>query len=145
VNFGEPPFHSNWPPLGARDSRRSRLRIPLVGVGSPPPVRSVSVRLPGALWAQIPRSSSSWVSVSLDVRSVIPETHQACGTNWHAGLVGVQLLKEFAHIPTEVECASEFRYRNAPIEKNTLLAITQSSETADTRIEGPRSSCASPA
>jgi glucosamine--fructose-6-phosphate aminotransferase (isomerizing) len=47
--------------------------------------------------------------------------------------VGEYLFEEFAHIPTEVEYASEFRYRNAPIEKNTLvLAITQSGETADT-------------
>ena len=57
----------------------------------------------------------------------------ACGTSWHAALVGEYLFEEFAQIPTEVEYASEFRYRNAPIEKNTLvLAITQSGETADT-------------
>jgi glucosamine--fructose-6-phosphate aminotransferase (isomerizing) len=57
----------------------------------------------------------------------------ACGTSWHAALVGEYLIEEFAHIPVEVEYASEFRYRNAPIEKNTLvLAITQSGETADT-------------
>jgi glutamine---fructose-6-phosphate transaminase (isomerizing) len=57
----------------------------------------------------------------------------ACGTSWHAGLVGEYLFEELAHIPVEVEYASEFRYRNAPIEKNTLvLAITQSGETADT-------------
>lgn len=57
----------------------------------------------------------------------------ACGTSWHAGLVGEYLFEEFAHIPVEVEYASEFRYRNAPIEKNTLvLCITQSGETADT-------------
>jgi glucosamine--fructose-6-phosphate aminotransferase (isomerizing) len=57
----------------------------------------------------------------------------ACGTSWHAGLVGESLFEEFAHIPTEVEYASEFRYRNAPLDKHTLvLAITQSGETADT-------------
>jgi glutamine---fructose-6-phosphate transaminase (isomerizing) len=57
----------------------------------------------------------------------------ACGTSWHAGLLGEYLFEELAHIPVEVEYASEFRYRNAPIEKNTLvLAITQSGETADT-------------
>ncbi len=57
----------------------------------------------------------------------------ACGTSWHAGLVGEFLFEEFAHIPVEVEYASEFRYRNAPIQKHTLvLAITQSGETADT-------------
>ncbi len=62
-------------------------------------------------------------------RLVIP----ACGTSWHAALIGEYLMEEFAHIPTEVEYASEFRYRNAPIEKHTLvLMITQSGETADT-------------
>ena len=57
----------------------------------------------------------------------------ACGTSWHSALLGEYLLEELAHIPVEVEYASEFRYRNAPVEKNTLiLAITQSGETADT-------------
>ena len=57
----------------------------------------------------------------------------ACGTSWHAALIGEYLFEEFAHIPTEIEYASEFRYRNAPIEKHTLvLVITQSGETADT-------------
>jgi glucosamine--fructose-6-phosphate aminotransferase (isomerizing) len=57
----------------------------------------------------------------------------ACGTSYHAGLVGEYLLEEIARIPVEVEYASEFRYRNRPIERNTLvLAITQSGETADT-------------
>ncbi len=57
----------------------------------------------------------------------------ACGTSWHAGLVGEYLIEELAHIPVEVEYASEFRYRNAPIDPRTLvIAITQSGETADT-------------
>ncbi|MEP6663961.1 MAG: glutamine--fructose-6-phosphate transaminase (isomerizing), partial [Verrucomicrobiota bacterium] len=57
----------------------------------------------------------------------------ACGTSWHSALVGEYLFEELAHVPTEVEYASEFRYRNSPIEKNTLiLALTQSGETADT-------------
>jgi glucosamine--fructose-6-phosphate aminotransferase (isomerizing) len=68
-----------------------------------------------------------------DLRAVDQIVITACGTSWHAALVGEYLFEEFAHIPTEVEYASEFRYRNAPIEKNTLvLAITQSGETADT-------------
>jgi glutamine---fructose-6-phosphate transaminase (isomerizing) len=68
-----------------------------------------------------------------ELRGVDQIVITACGTSWHAALVGEYLFEEFAHIPTEVEYASEFRYRNAPIEKNTLvLAITQSGETADT-------------
>jgi len=57
----------------------------------------------------------------------------ACGTAWHAGLVGEYLFEELAHIPTEVEYASEFRYRNPVIEQGTvLIAVSQSGETADT-------------
>ena len=57
----------------------------------------------------------------------------ACGTSWHAGLVGEYLIEELARIPVEVEYASELRYRNPPVDKGTLLfAITQSGETADT-------------
>jgi glucosamine--fructose-6-phosphate aminotransferase (isomerizing) len=57
----------------------------------------------------------------------------ACGTSYHAGLVGEYLFEELARIPAEVEYASEFRYRNPPIDRNTLVfAITQSGETADT-------------
>ena len=57
----------------------------------------------------------------------------ACGTSWHAALVGEYLIEKFARIPVEVEYASELRYRNPPFSSNTLLfAITQSGETADT-------------
>jgi glucosamine--fructose-6-phosphate aminotransferase (isomerizing) len=57
----------------------------------------------------------------------------ACGTSWHAGLVGKYLLEEMASIPTEVDIASEFRYRRPMVNSDTLLiAITQSGETADT-------------
>jgi len=57
----------------------------------------------------------------------------ACGTSWHSGLVGEYLLEEFARIPTEVEYASELRYRNPPMSNSTMIfAITQSGETADT-------------
>ncbi|MDR2010604.1 MAG: glutamine--fructose-6-phosphate transaminase (isomerizing) [Bacteroidales bacterium] len=57
----------------------------------------------------------------------------ACGTSWHAGLVGEYLFEEFARIPTEVEYASEFRYRNPIINKDDIvIAISQSGETADT-------------
>ncbi|KQM69530.1 glutamine amidotransferase [Pedobacter sp. Leaf216] len=57
----------------------------------------------------------------------------ACGTSWHAGLVGEYLIEEYARIPVEVEYASEFRYRNPIItEKDVVIAISQSGETADT-------------
>jgi glutamine---fructose-6-phosphate transaminase (isomerizing) len=57
----------------------------------------------------------------------------ACGTSWHAGLIGEYLIEELARIPVEVEYASEFRYRNPILEPGTIvLAISQSGETADT-------------
>ncbi len=57
----------------------------------------------------------------------------ACGTSWHASLVGEYLIEMLARIPVEVEYASELRYRNPPLDRNSLLfAITQSGETADT-------------
>jgi len=57
----------------------------------------------------------------------------ACGTAWHAGIVGEFLLEQLARIPVEVEYASEFRYRNPILEEGTaVIAISQSGETADT-------------
>lgn len=56
----------------------------------------------------------------------------ACGTSWHAGLIGEYLFEEFCRIPVEVEYASEFRYRNPVINKgDVVIAISQSGETAD--------------
>ncbi|MBE0446957.1 MAG: glutamine--fructose-6-phosphate transaminase (isomerizing) [Actinobacteria bacterium] len=57
----------------------------------------------------------------------------ACGTSYHAGLVGKSVIENWARIPVEIDIASEFRYRNPVIDKNTLVvAISQSGETADT-------------
>ena len=57
----------------------------------------------------------------------------ACGTSWHAGLIGKQLIESFCRIPVEVEYASEFRYRDPVInEQDVVIAISQSGETADT-------------
>lgn len=57
----------------------------------------------------------------------------ACGTSWHAGLIGKQLIEDFCQIPVEVDYASEFRYCNPVInEQDVVIAISQSGETADT-------------
>ena len=57
----------------------------------------------------------------------------ACGTSWHAGLVGKFLIEELAHLPVEVDYGSEFRYRNPVIDERSLaVVIAQSGETADT-------------
>lgn len=57
----------------------------------------------------------------------------ACGTSWHAGLIGKQMIENLCRIPVEVEYASEFRYRNPVVgEDDVVIAISQSGETADT-------------
>ena len=57
----------------------------------------------------------------------------ACGTSWHAALLGEYFIERLAHLPVEVEFASEFRYRNAPLDDRTLVfVLSQSGETADT-------------
>jgi glucosamine--fructose-6-phosphate aminotransferase (isomerizing) len=91
-----------------------------------------------ALRGRIDRDASTakfgGLNMSLaELRAVNRIVITACGTSWHAGLVGEYLFEELAHMPTEVEYASEFRYRNPPLDMHTLvLAITQSGETADT-------------
>ena len=67
------------------------------------------------------------------LRSVDRIILTGCGTSWHSAMVGEYLIEELARIPVEVEYASELRYRNPPIDNNTLVfGITQSGETADT-------------
>ena len=67
------------------------------------------------------------------LRSVNRIILTGCGTSWHAALLGEYLIEEWARIPVEVEYASELRYRNPPVDHNTLVfAISQSGETADT-------------
>jgi len=68
-----------------------------------------------------------------EIRQINRVVFSACGTSWHAGLIGEYLFEQFARIPAEVEYAAEFRYRHPIIDENTLvIAITQSGETADT-------------
>ncbi|MCP5006451.1 MAG: glutamine--fructose-6-phosphate transaminase (isomerizing) [Planctomycetes bacterium] len=67
------------------------------------------------------------------LRSIRRVVIVACGTSWHSGLIGEYMLEDLMGIPVEVEYASEFRYRDPIIEKNTMIiAISQSGETADT-------------
>jgi glucosamine--fructose-6-phosphate aminotransferase (isomerizing) len=57
----------------------------------------------------------------------------ACGTSWHAALIGEYMLEQYAHVPVEVEYASEFRYRNLILKKDdVVILVSQSGETADT-------------
>jgi len=68
-----------------------------------------------------------------ELRAIQRVVITACGTSWHAGLIGEYLIEELARIPVEVEYASEFRYRNPILEPGTVvIAVSQSGETADT-------------
>jgi glucosamine--fructose-6-phosphate aminotransferase (isomerizing) len=68
-----------------------------------------------------------------DFRAINKIQLLACGTSWHAGLVGKFLLEQFASVPTEVDYGSEYRYRSPIVDSKTLtVVITQSGETADT-------------
>lgn len=68
-----------------------------------------------------------------EIKKVNRVVFTACGTSWHAGLIGEYLFEQLAKLPTEVEYAAEFRYRDPIIDENTLvIAVTQSGETADT-------------
>jgi glucosamine--fructose-6-phosphate aminotransferase (isomerizing) len=83
-----------------------------------------------------PNATAHFGGLNLDtqrLRQVERIILTACGTSYHAALVGEYLFEELARIPVEVEYASELRYRNPPIDRNTIvIAITQSGETADT-------------
>jgi len=73
------------------------------------------------------------LSLKLDINSTKRIIITACGTSWHAGLIGKCLIEKITRIPVEVDYASEFRYRNPLINKNDLvIVISQSGETADT-------------
>ncbi len=73
------------------------------------------------------------LSLNVDFNSISRIVLTACGTSWHSALIGKYFIEKFAQIPVEVDYASEFRYRDPLVDKNTLLvAISQSGETADT-------------
>jgi glucosamine--fructose-6-phosphate aminotransferase (isomerizing) len=96
--------------------------------------RTIANALRGRIDATEATAKFGGLNLSLaELRGVDRIVITACGTSWHAALVGEYLIEELAQIPVEVEYASEFRYRNPPLDKHTLvLAITQSGETADT-------------
>ncbi|KOP27467.1 glutamine amidotransferase [Hapalosiphon sp. MRB220] len=81
-------------------------------------------------------SSSSPINIGLpsEFYADIEQIHiVACGTSWHAALIGKYLIEQLAQIPTQVHYASEFRYAPSPLTPNTLtIGVTQSGETADT-------------
>ena len=79
-----------------------------------------------------------WLKGSVPLERINPKTFNrvqivACGTSYHAGLIGKFYIENFSHLPVEVDLASEYRYRSPVVDEKTLvIAITQSGETADT-------------
>ena len=120
--------------LGPRDHRAGRLPAlhaegDLRAAGEPPqhPARPICSR-------RRARPGSAGLNLTdEDLPSVDRIVLTACGTSWHAALVGEYMLEELARLPVEVEYASEFRYRNPLVDERTLvIVISQSGETADT-------------
>ncbi|MBU1202554.1 glutamine--fructose-6-phosphate transaminase (isomerizing) [Patescibacteria group bacterium] len=73
------------------------------------------------------------LSINLDIKKIKRIVITACGTSWHSALIGKYLLEDIARMPTEVDYASEFRYRDPIVSKEDLvIAVSQSGETADT-------------
>ena len=83
-----------------------------------------------------PRGTATFGGLNMtarQLRRVRRVVFVACGTSWHAALVGEYLIERLANLPVEVEYAGEFRYRNAPLDDRTLVfVLSQSGETADT-------------
>ncbi len=96
--------------------------------------RSVTDAFRGRVDFEIAQVRLEGLSFSLEQLQGIRRIHTvACGTAWHAGLLGKFLIEQLTHIPVEVDYASEFRYRDPLLDPNDLvLVITQSGETVDT-------------
>ncbi|MDX2243173.1 MAG: glutamine--fructose-6-phosphate transaminase (isomerizing) [Leptolyngbyaceae cyanobacterium bins.302] len=103
-----------------------------------PTPQPLSPTTPSPILPKPPRTHSSPSPVRLNLPVELYANLQqiqivACGTSWHAGLVGKYVLEQLVGIPTQVQYASEFRYAPSPLTPNTLtIGVTQSGETADT-------------
>ena len=96
--------------------------------------QSLRNTLRGRLLAEEGTSRLGGLNMSpAELRAITRVVITACGTSWHAGMIGEYLIEELARIPVEVEYASEFRHRNPILEPGTVvIAVSQSGETADT-------------
>jgi glucosamine--fructose-6-phosphate aminotransferase (isomerizing) len=96
--------------------------------------RSIMNAMAGRIVPETGRAHLGGVSLSDDeIRNISRIVITACGTSWHAGLIGEYMLEEYTRIPVEVEYASEFRYRDPLVDPSTVVVvISQSGETADT-------------
>ena len=95
---------------------------------------SISNAMAGRVVAETGEAHLGGVTLSDDeIRNISRIVITACGTSWHAGLIGEYMLEEYARIPVEVEYASEFRYRDPLVDPTSVVVvISQSGETADT-------------
>ena len=96
--------------------------------------RSISNAMAGRVVAETGEAHLGGVTLTEDeIRNISRIVITACGTSWHAGLIGEYMLEEYARIPVEVEYASEFRYRDPLVDPTSVVVvISQSGETADT-------------
>ncbi|GAB4302789.1 MAG: glutamine--fructose-6-phosphate transaminase (isomerizing) [Desulfuromonadia bacterium] len=124
------PRHIDWSPLMAE--KGGYRHFMLKEIFEQP--RAIRDTLTGRLDAERGDAILDEISLSdSDLAAIDRIVIIACGTSWHAGLVGKFLIEDLCRIPTEVDIASEFRYRNPVIDDKTLLLlISQSGETADT-------------
>ncbi len=95
---------------------------------------SISNAMAGRVVAETGEAHLGGVTLSDDeIKNISRIVITACGTSWHAGLIGEYMLEEYARIPVEVEYASEFRYRDPLVDPTSVVVvISQSGETADT-------------
>ncbi len=96
--------------------------------------RSISNAMAGRVVAETGEAHLGGVTLGEDeIKNISRIVITACGTSWHAGLIGEYMIEEYARIPVEVEYASEFRYRDPLVDPTTMVVvISQSGETADT-------------
>ncbi|MEM9005656.1 MAG: glutamine--fructose-6-phosphate transaminase (isomerizing) [Cyanobacteria bacterium P01_F01_bin.86] len=127
------PFTLNWNPVMAEKQGFKHFMLKEI-YEQPGVVRtSLETYLDGS-WSANSQTSPIKLDLPLDLWADLEHIQiVACGTSWHAALVGKHLLEQLAGIPTRVQYASEFRYSPSPLTRNTLtIGVTQSGETADT-------------
>jgi glucosamine--fructose-6-phosphate aminotransferase (isomerizing) len=135
VTFGGEPIHRSprhvgWDPVTAQKSGYEHFLLKEIHEQPQAIIDTLRGRIAQERgWVLLPELDAIWERIGATDRATIV----ACGTAWHAGLVGKFVLERLARMPTEVDYGSEFRYREPLIEDHTLMiVVSQSGETADT-------------
>ena len=127
------PFTLNWNPIMAEKQGFKHFMLKEI-YEQPGVVRTCLETYLDGSWSADSHTSPSKLDLPADLLDGVEHIQiVACGTSWHAALVGKHLMEQLAGIPTMVQYASEFRYAPSPLTRNTLtIGVTQSGETADT-------------